>query len=91
MIGGDRSVFGTFECLFPVLQSLNLNGVVFVDAGNTWNAIDMPLPDEIKAGAGVGVRWVSPMGPIRIEYGWKLTPERGEAPGAFAFAMGDLF
>ncbi len=91
VIGGDRSLFGTFECLFPLLQRLNLNGVVFVDAGNTWNAIDMPLPDEIKAGAGVGVRWMSPMGPVRIEYGWKLTPERGEAPGAFAFAMGELF
>jgi outer membrane protein insertion porin family len=91
IIGGDRSVLGTFECLFPLLQSLNLNGVVFVDAGNTWNAAVRPLPDDVKAGAGVGIRWVSPMGPIRIEYGWKLAPKRGEAPGAFAFAMGDLF
>jgi outer membrane protein insertion porin family len=91
IIGGDRSLFGSLECLFPLLQRLRMNGVVFVDAGNTWNAIDKPLPDEIKAGAGVGVRWMSPMGPIRIEYGWKLTPEIGEAPGAFAFAMGELF
>ncbi len=31
------------------------------------------------------------MGPIRVEYGWKVAPEKGEEPGAFAFAMGQLF
>ncbi len=42
-------------------------------------------------GYGIGVRWISPMGPLRIEYGWKVNPLKGEDPGAFAFAMGQLF
>jgi outer membrane protein insertion porin family len=46
---------------------------------------------DVKAGVGVGIRWVSPMGPLRIEYGWKINPQKGEDPGAFAFAMGQLF
>lgn len=91
IIGGDRSLFANIECLFPLLEQMNLNGVAFIDAGNAWNVDDGPFPTEVKAGAGVGIRWVSPMGPIRIEYGWKIKPEKGEAPGAFAFAMGQLF
>lgn len=91
IIGGDRAVFANVEYLFPILDQLKLNGVAFVDAGNAWNAFDSALMSTIKAGAGVGIRWVSPMGPIRIEYGWKLTKEKGQEAGAFAFAMGQLF
>ncbi|HMK34189.1 MAG TPA: outer membrane protein assembly factor BamA [Desulfomonilaceae bacterium] len=91
VIGGDRSLYSNLECLFPILESLKLNGVVFFDAGNAWNSADSPLFKELKAGFGAGIRWVSPMGPIRIEYGWKVSPEKGEDPGAFAFGMGQLF
>ncbi|MDQ7781692.1 MAG: outer membrane protein assembly factor BamA [Desulfomonilaceae bacterium] len=91
IIGGDRSLFANAECLFPLVESMNLNGVVFADAGNSWNVEDGPFLDEVKAGAGVGIRWMSPMGPIRLEYGWKINPAKGEEPGAFAFAMGQLF
>ncbi len=91
IIGGDRALFGNIECLFPLLEQLKLNGVVFFDAGNTWNVSRSPFLTDVKAGAGIGVRWISPMGPIRIEYGWKINPEKGEEPGAVAFAMGQLF
>jgi len=91
IIGGDRSLFANVECLFPLLEQLKLNGVVFVDAGNTWNVSRSPFLTDVKAGAGIGVRWISPMGPIRIEYGWKINPGKGEEPGAMAFAMGQLF
>jgi outer membrane protein insertion porin family len=91
IIGGDRAVFANAEYLFPILEQLKLNGVAFVDLGNAWNSFESPLMSTVKAGAGVGIRWVSPMGPIRIEYGWKITREKGQEPGAFAFAMGQLF
>jgi outer membrane protein insertion porin family len=91
IIGGDRSFFGNLECLFPIIDKLNLNGVVFVDAGNAWNAAQTSVPTDVKAAAGAGIRWLSPMGPVRIEYGWKLQPLPGEPKGAMAFAMGELF
>jgi outer membrane protein insertion porin family len=91
IIGGDRAMYANVECLVPLIERLNLNGVVFADAGNAWNVEQSPFPEEVKAGAGVGLRWLSPMGPIRIEYGWKINPKKGESPGAFAFAMGQLF
>jgi len=91
IIGGDRSLYSNLECLFPVIEQLKINGVVFFDAGNAWNVSDGPMFKEIKAGFGAGIRWVSPMGPIRMEYGWKISPQKGEETGAFAFAMGQLF
>ncbi len=91
LMGGDRSLCSNVECLFPLVTQLKLNGVVFFDAGNAWNSSDSPLLTNVKAGVGVGIRWVSPMGPLRIEYGWKVNPLPGEEPGAFAFAMGQLF
>lgn len=91
IIGGDRAVYANVECLIPLIPTMNLNGAAFFDAGNAWNVEDSPFLEEIKAGFGVGLRWMSPMGPIRIEYGWKVNPRKGEEPGAFAFAMGQLF
>ncbi|MBI4964229.1 MAG: outer membrane protein assembly factor BamA [Desulfomonile tiedjei] len=91
IIGGDRSLYTNLECLFPLVDQLKLNGVVFFDVGNAWNASESPFLTTAKAGAGVGIRWVSPMGPLRIEYGWKVSPEKGETPGAVAFSMGQLF
>jgi outer membrane protein insertion porin family len=91
IMGGDRAVFGNLECLFPLVDMLKLNGVVFLDAGNAWNSSDSPFMTTVKAGFGGGVRWMSPMGPLRIEYGWKINPSKGEDPGALAFHMGQLF
>jgi outer membrane protein insertion porin family len=91
IMGGDRAAFGNLECLFPLVDMLKLNGVVFFDAGNAWNSTETPFMTTVKAGFGGGVRWMSPMGPLRIEYGWKVNPEKGEDPGALAFNMGQLF
>ncbi len=91
ILGGDRSLYTNFEILFPILESLKLSGVVFADAGNAWNVSDSPWLKEVKAGYGAGIRWMSPMGPVRFEYGWKIAPNPGEEPGAFAFGMGQLF
>ncbi len=91
IIGGDRALFANIECLVPILKSLNLNGVVFFDVGSSWNVANSPYPRDARAGAGVGVRWVSPMGPLRIDYGWKIDRRPGESPGALGFAMGQLF
>jgi len=41
--------------------------------------------------AGFGIRWLSPMGPIRIEYGWLLDRREGEDSGKFEFSMSQAF
>ncbi len=91
VIGGDRSLFTNIEYFFPLVEQFKLNGVAFFDVGNAWNVSESPWLQDVKAGYGIGVRWISPMGPLRIEYGWKINPLKGEESGAFAFAMGQLF
>ncbi len=92
-IGGDRSLYANLEYLSPVpyLEKMNINVVGFFDAGNAWNAEDSTLMKDVKMGFGFGIRWLSPMGPIRLEYGWKVIPEKGLPRGVFGFAMGQLF
>jgi outer membrane translocation and assembly module TamA len=51
---------------------------------------------EIRASIGFGLRYQSPIGPIRVDYGFKLgrrelSPGRFEAPGAFHLSVGQAF
>jgi outer membrane protein insertion porin family len=47
--------------------------------------------DEFRETAGFGIRWLSPMGPIRLEYGWLLDRREGEEAGDFEFSMSTAF
>jgi outer membrane translocation and assembly module TamA len=70
--GGNALVIVNGELRFPIWRALG--GVVFVDAGNVFaRAGDLDL-SSIKASAGTGVRYRSPIGPIRVDLGVKLDP-----------------
>jgi outer membrane protein insertion porin family len=63
----------------------------FVDAGNVWaNPKNVDL-SQIRTGAGIGLHYLTPVGPLRLEYGLKLDRKPGEDPGAFAFSVGYPF
>jgi outer membrane protein insertion porin family len=65
--------------------------VLFTDLGNVFRAIDDLTPGQIKGSVGLGLRYRTPIGPIRLDYGHKLEPERGEASGRFHFSIGQAF
>jgi outer membrane protein insertion porin family len=95
-IGGEQMLIFNFEYRFPALKEQGIVGVVFFDAGNVFT--DLPS-DEAKTvsglrfGAGGGIRWFSPVGPIRFEYGFNLDPdpELDEKSGDWYFTMGGQF
>ncbi|MEY4515930.1 MAG: hypothetical protein RL180_276 [Pseudomonadota bacterium] len=62
LIGGQNLAVGSLEYSYRVQPKWR--GAVFIDAGN---AFDKQFNDPIKVGAGVGIRWVSPIGPIRLD------------------------
>jgi translocation and assembly module TamA len=62
LIGGQHLAVGSMEYNYKFLPKWR--GAVFVDAGN---AFDDQFNDPIKVGAGLGIRWSSPVGPIRID------------------------
>ncbi len=49
-----------------IVQGIGLKGVLFVDAGNAYSAEDGITLDETRYAAGLGARWLSPVGPLRI-------------------------
>ena len=46
---------------------------------------------DLKQAIGLGVRWISPFGPIRVDYGVNPNPKKGEDFGAFSFSVGSAF
>ena len=75
---------------FPI--SGPVGGVVFFDYGNVWaDWSDFDFAD-LKPGAGLGVRYTSPIGPIRLEIGWKLDPEpQDDSAPVFFLSFGNPF
>ena len=92
-IGGNSEVLGTIEYQIPLL--FGLKAAIFYDVGNVWgpdiargSKIDLT---DLRHGAGAGLRWNSPFGPIRVDYGIKLDQRKGESFGNFNFSAGSSF
>jgi outer membrane protein insertion porin family len=91
-IGGEKELFGNFEVKFPLLPEYGIKGVSFFDYGNAWSGNKI-MPRDILMSYGAGIRWASPMGPLRLEYGIPINPRPGidNKTGRFEFAIGSLF
>ncbi len=88
-IGGDKFIQLNAEYRFPLYKKLGLMGTVFFDAGNVYGA-NMVGP-FLRPTAGFGMRWFSPMGPLRVEWGYNLTKKDFERQSAWEFTMGGSF
>lgn len=65
--GGTQQFFYNVELEFPLIKDAGIRGVVFYDAGHAEDQIQL---DDLYANVGFGVRWFSPMGPLRFEFGF---------------------
>ncbi len=88
-IGGDGLALVNLDYRFPIAGPVG--GLVFVDLGNVWPRWRDIDPSQAKVGAGVGVRYLSPIGPLRLEIGWKLERERGDSPYVIFLSFGNPF
>ncbi|MCL5965880.1 MAG: outer membrane protein assembly factor BamA [Deltaproteobacteria bacterium] len=92
LIGGNKELVMNAEYLVPLLGEIGLKGVAFLDAGNTWRQGEWPWKGEkMRYAAGFGVRWYSPMGPLRLEWGLNLNPKPGEERRVVEFTIGTAF
>jgi outer membrane protein insertion porin family len=96
-IGGNKELVANLELLFPLFGEYGFKGVVFFDMGNTWGQDEWPWRmkpwngPSFRYGAGFGIRWYSPMGPLRFEWGWNLNPQPGEDTRVMEFTIGTAF
>jgi len=89
-IGGSRMGYFNFEYLFPIYKKLGLKGVLFYDTGNAWTD-DENYFSDMRNSVGAGIRWKSPMGPLRFEWGYNLSPRDYEDQSVFEFTIGKAF
>ncbi len=89
VLGGSKELFGNAEYIFPLIKEAGVRGVVFFDIGNAYNS--GIFPDEFRYSTGMGIRWYSPMGPLRLEWGRNLNPKEGEATTKWEFSIGTVF
>jgi len=91
-IGGNKELIGNFEYLFPLVPEIGFKGVLFFDVGNTWEQGRWPWDGrQLRYAYGAGVRWYSPMGPLRFEWGWNLKPGPDESKRVMEFTIGTAF
>ncbi|MFC1667644.1 outer membrane protein assembly factor BamA [Candidatus Omnitrophota bacterium] len=90
-VGGGTIVLGNAELTFSIVE--NLKAALFIDAGNVWCRPDSKPKDGvattgIKFGAGVGVRIKTPIGPVKLDFGFPLNSDPHQDDGGrFHFSM----
>ena len=91
-IGGDKFVQGNIELNLPIIKGAGLMGVLFYDTGDVYKRMEDFDLGDLNQSVGGGFRWYSPMGPMRIEYGYILNPKPGgESGGRWEFSVGGAF
>lgn len=88
-VGGTTEVLGSAEYQIPLPFGLRIAG--FFDIGNVYAQGTRFDPSKLRSDVGAGVRWLSPFGPLRLDYGVKLDRHPTEDLGAFQFSVGSAF
>jgi len=88
-IGALNMVAFSTEFLYPLSKAIGLRAAAFYDIGkgfDSWNDIT-----PLRHAVGVGIRWYSPFGPIRIDWGYNLDQKPREKSNVWDFSMGAMF
>jgi outer membrane protein insertion porin family len=88
-IGGTSELLGNLEYIVPLPFNFRVAG--FFDIGNVYGFGTKFDPTNTREAAGAGIRWQSPFGPIRVDYGINLDRRKGEDFGTIQFSVGSPF
>ncbi len=85
-VGGESALYGTCELTYPLFKLIKV--ATFCDFGNVWEKLGDFASGDFKYSVGLGLRVKTPMGPVKLDYGYPLTVEAGEdKEGRFHFSM----
>jgi outer membrane protein insertion porin family len=91
-VGGRELFILNSEVRFPLHITKALGGVVFYDGGNVYSAINLPnFINNYTNTIGVGLRYATPIGPVRIDFGRNLNPVPGINPTQYYITIGQSF
>ncbi len=87
--GGRESMLGSLEARYDLGMNIELS--LFYDIGTVTMTQESGITESFRDSAGIGLRYITPVGPIGFLYGHKLDPQPHEGPGSFHFSMGYTF
>jgi len=94
IVGGTETWINNFELEAPIIKAAGISTVLFFDAGNAfgdpWGNGHINFAD-LRTAVGFGVRWFSPIGPLRFEWGFPINPYEDERRSVFDFSIGSFF
>ena len=91
-VGGKQLVILNSEARFPLGITKSLGGVVFYDGGNVYSAINVNnFVANYTNTVGVGLRYSTPIGPVRIDFGRNLNPVPGLNANQYYITVGQAF
>ncbi len=90
-IGGEKMMVYNVEYRFPLVKDQGIIGLLFYDAGNVFTKDQSWSFSDIRQSVGVGIRWYSPIGPLRLEYGKVINGKEGDPSGNWEFSVGGMF
>ena len=88
IVGGRSSILFSGEVRYRLNDQFGL--VAFADAGNAYSSI-FPEFSDLKVGVGAGVRYLTPVGPVRFDVAVPLQPEDGDPSVAVYVGLGQAF
>jgi len=86
--GGSKQFVNNVELIFPLINSAGFKGVIFYDVGQAFDDDQSIEIDALRQAWGYGIRWNSPMGPIRVEFGYPIARQEGERGVQTMFSFG---
>lgn len=88
--GGLQQIYYNLEFEWAIVKEAGIKGVVFYDVGQ---ALDDLSISGLKSAYGAGIRWISPLGPLRFEWGFPIDPDEryGEQKLLFDFSISSTF
>jgi outer membrane protein insertion porin family len=90
--GGEAEALFSAEITMPLIKEAGVKGVIFFDMGNAYDKADQMFT-TFQSSYGAGIRWFSPIGPLRLEYGIPINPREGidDKGGKLEFSIGSFF
>jgi outer membrane protein insertion porin family len=89
--GGNRELIYNIEYTFPIVPAARLKGVLFYDIGKAFDNYETVKFSELRQTYGWGFWWLSPIGPLRFEWGNIIKKRPDDQPSKFEFSVGTLF
>lgn len=89
--GGTRMLQFNWELEAPIYEPGGFKAVAFIDAGNAFSEDESISLSNLRSNYGFGLRWISPLGPLRFEWGFPFSKRPGESGAVFNFTIGDFF